>query len=1025
MPAPRRPRAGLAAGLALIGLAACTSPPPEAYVSAAAPRAGEAGEPAGTDQRGETCLVQPGPVPGADLPVARAREVFCGGWTQPAARVAELRGRTDAAELRRIATGGVWRTQLDSRVAGCGEPQATSFANGGQALLLSCTRRNGGWPHLAVVAAGAEGPVVADGVPSALPVIERIATGAPLAAGGAAGPRSAALELAAQRLASGAFGANEVGGFERLMGLGRALNQTESFAAAEDAYRGALALQERVLGADNPDTANAIMHLALNLSNQDRAQEAERLFARAGQLAPAAADPLVRTRLLHYRGLHALNQGDREAAIRLLRDAEPGYAAVIPPAALRAGATQADLGPLSDPVIETAVMGLAEVWRNLAVAMARGQQSENAATLVADSRALLRRTGLDGGLTTGRVLRTEASAAAGRGRDAEAAQRLDQAARRFGTAAPGERPEAVTLFLAGASRARLGREAEALEAFRQGAAILRARQISLPIEVVMPYLDTLEAAARGAGAAGAAALRREAFGAAQLAQRSGTVRFVQLASARIGAASGDPRVADAVRRLQDADRQLRDLFAERDGLSPGTPAAQALDERIRVLQRDRGDAESDVAAAAPGYRQLLLAAVDADAVAGALDAGEALVSMLLGPDHGYVFALRPDGSVATHRTSLAEAAAARLVARVRSGADQGAPRAFDTGAAQELHAALLSPLEAALADARTLIVAPDGPLLAVPFGMLLTGPADPNALGAAPWLIRRHAIVHVPSPQTMVTQRAAGRGSAAPLPYKGFGDFVPPTAGQLAASFPTDRCAADARMAAGLTRLPGTRAEVLAAQRLTGAGAGDIRLGAEFTAATFRTANLERYRIIHLATHALLPGELSCLPEPAIMLSTPANARDAGAAFMRASEVLGLRLDADLVVLSACNTGGPGGEGGGEALSGLARSFFYAGARGLLITHWAVDDAASALTVADTLRRQQAGEASARALQGAQLLILDEAGRRLPAEFAHPYYWAPFALIGDGRRAAPAAPARTTDAPAARRAASTTAVLGG
>jgi CHAT domain-containing protein len=112
-------------------------------------------------------------------------------------------------------------------------------------------------------------------------------------------------------------------------------------------------------------------------------------------------------------------------------------------------------------------------------------------------------------------------------------------------------------------------------------------------------------------------------------------------------------------------------------------------------------------------------------------------------------------------------------------------------------------------------------------------------------------------------------------------------------------------------------------------------------------------------------------------------------------------------VLSACNTGGPGGEGGGEALSGLARAFFYAGARGLLVTHWAVDDAASALTVADALRRQQGGSASAAALRGAQLLLIEEAGRRLPSVFAHPYYWAPFALIGDGRR--DAAPLRSAE----------------
>jgi CHAT domain-containing protein len=645
--------------------------------------------------------------------------------------------------------------------------------------------------------------------------------------------------------------------------------------------------------------------------------------------------------------------------------------------------------------------------------MARGADTARASALAEESRALLRRTGLDQGLIAGRVLRTQAAAAAGGGRRQVAAERLDEAARRFAIAAPGERPEAVTLFIAGRVRAELGREESALEAFRAGAAILRSRQIALPVEVLIPYLDTLYAAASQAAPPEAAVLRGELFAAAQLAQRSNTVRFVQLASARIGVGSADPKIAGAVRRLQDADRSLRDLYAERDQINPGSPGARSLDRRIDEMQRARADAEAEVAAAAPGYRQLLLAAVDTTATTRALDPDEALVTMLLGQTRGYVLALRADGRVAVNRTALKEAEVAALVHRLRASMEvtDAGPGRFDAAAATELYARLLGPLEPTLEGAKTLVVAPDGPLLALPFAMLLTGPADPDNLREAPWLIRKLAVVHVPSPQTLVMQRSAGRGSGAPLPYAGFGDFSPPSAAQFAVTFPSNRCAADARLATGLGRLPGTRAEVLAAQRLTGAAPEAVRLGADFTANAVRSMHLERFRVVHLATHALLPGELSCLPEPAIVLSPPVGAPDASGAFLRVSDVLELKLDADLVVLSACNTGGPGGEGGGEALSGLARGFFYAGARGLLVTHWAVDDAASALIVADTLRRQQGGAASAAALRGAQLLVVEEAGRRLPISFAHPYYWAPFALIGDGRRAsAPVHSASTAQA---------------
>ena len=183
-------------------------------------------------------------------------------------------------------------------------------------------------------------------------------------------------------------------------------------------------------------------------------------------------------------------------------------------------------------------------------------------------------------------------------------------------------------------------------------------------------------------------MRKEAFAAAQLAQRSNTVRFVQQASARIGAAAGDARVAAAVRRLQDADQALRALFAERDA-KPG----EAIDARIAAAQQTRAEAESEVAAAAPGYRQLLLSAVDADAVAAVLGPQEALVTMLLGRNHGWVLMVR-GGVVYTARTELTEAGAGRLVNTLRASVvdAEGRPGPFDPRPAQSLYAALLAPL---------------------------------------------------------------------------------------------------------------------------------------------------------------------------------------------------------------------------------------------------------------------------------------------------------------------------------------------
>jgi len=965
---------------------ACTRPPAGSF----AVETGDlnSGEPAGADAKGGDCFARSAATVPAELPILRTREVFCGGWSQPAARVVQLRGAVDAAQLEALATGGVWRSWLEQRVS-CGAPQVATLAGGIPARVLTCIRRAGGWPHVALVAAGPEGPVVADGVATAVPVMERLASGEAASAGGAQA-RSAALEATVRRLSADSFSVKDVGRYEQLMSAGRDLNQAESFATAEDAYRQALALQERVLGRDDPNSTTALIHLALNLSNQGRNQEAGALFTRAAALTPRAADPAGAARLAHYRGLHALNEGKVEAALQLLRQAETDYRALVPPDALRG--EQVELGTVTDPVSQSAVLGLAEAQRNLAIALGRTGKAGESLALVVDSRALLRRTGLEPGLLVARSLRTEAGAHAGLGRDETAARQLEASARRFAIAAPGERPEAVTLFLSGTQRAAAGRQTEALRAFRAGSDILRARQIALPVGLIISYLDTLDAEAK-ARPAEAESLRREMFSAAQLAQRSNTVRFVQQASARIGAAAGNQKAGEAVRRLQEADEALRALFVVRDA-APTT----GIDQQIAATQKQRAEAEEEVAAAAPGYRQLLLSATTVDAVSAVLGPREALVSMLLGRDHGYVMAVR-GGQVSVARTALSEVAAGRQVAALRAGVvdANGQPGRYDPAPAQTLYQTLIAPLAAALDGAETLVIAPDGPLLALPFGMLLSGPAEPTALASAPWLIRRFAIVHVPSPQTFVTLRGAGTASTAQYDYSGFGDLVPPSGAQLLRSFPTDRCATDARLAAGLTRLPGTRVEVEEAHRLMKAGPRDIRLGSAFTAAAMREADLGQRKVIHLATHALLPGELSCLQEPSIVVSPPPGAPTADSAFVKASDLLGLKLDADLVILSACNTGGAGA-GGGEALSGLARAFFFAGARGLMVTHWAVDDLAASLTVADALRRQQAGASSAAALRGAQLLLLDEAGKRLPASFGHPFYWAPFALIGDGRR---------------------------
>src|SRR5204863_9512705 len=171
---------------------------------------------------------------------------------------------------------------------------------------------------------------------------------------------------------------------------------------------------------------------------------------------------------------------------------------------------------------------------------------------------------------------------------------------------------------------------------------------------------------------------------------------------------------------------------------------------------------------------------------------------------------------------------------------------------------------------------------------------------------------------------------------------------------------------------------------------------------TVKKTDLSKFKIIVFATHGLVPGELDGLHQPALALSAPDVAGVPGDGLLTMEEILALKLDADWVVLSACNTGAGAGAGA-EAASGLGRAFFYAGTRAILVTNWSVHSVSAATLVADLFRRQAAGSTLTRAeaLRQAMTALIDgkgftdDSGKTLFA-YAHPLFWAPYTIIGDG-----------------------------
>ena len=209
---------------------------------------------------------------------------------------------------------------------------------------------------------------------------------------------------------------------------------------------------------------------------------------------------------------------------------------------------------------------------------------------------------------------------------------------------------------------------------------------------------------------------------------------------------------------------------------------------------------------------------------------------------------------------------------------------------------------------------------------------------------------------------------------------------------------ADVAAVRELCPLPDTAYELTCVAKSLGAPPSSIVLGKDMTETVLKHADLTRYRVIHFATHGLLAGETAQFAsdnaEPALVMSPPATPTEEDDGLLTASEVTALKLDADWVVMSACNTAG-GGEPGAEALSGLARAFFYAGARALLVSHWPVNSYAATMlttrTFAEMAKEPTIGRAEA--LRRAMLALISDDKRPWAA---HPSVWAPFVVVGEG-----------------------------
>ncbi|MGO9638099.1 MAG: CHAT domain-containing protein [Terracidiphilus sp.] len=360
---------------------------------------------------------------------------------------------------------------------------------------------------------------------------------------------------------------------------------------------------------------------------------------------------------------------------------------------------------------------------------------------------------------------------------------------------------------------------------------------------------------------------------------------------------------------------------------------------------------------------------------------------------------------------------------------------FDAAAAHGLYRDLFGSIEDLIQGKRLLIV-PSSALTQLPFEVLVTAKPDEklprfDAYKKVAWLGQRQAITILPSVGSLKALRTA-KSSAAPQAFVGFGNsLLTGHDGKDRSAWVKQDCrktappkqrhiASNAASIASLFRsgtldieelrrqppLPETADELCAVASGLGVPEPEldkaVYLGPRATVSQVKrlsqNGQLARARVVHFATHGLLAGQTALFAvkkvEPALLLTPPAAASEEDNGLLTASEVAQLNLDADWVVMSACNTAA-GSSDSAEALSGLARAFFYAGARSLLVSHWEVDSEAAVAITTGTVNALQSNPkiGRAEALRSAEAALIAKGGR-----FAHPSVWAPFVLVGNGER---------------------------
>jgi tetratricopeptide (TPR) repeat protein len=517
----------------------------------------------------------------------------------------------------------------------------------------------------------------------------------------------------------------------------------------------------------------------------------------------------------------------------------------------------------------------------------------------------------------------------------------------------------------------------------------------------------------------------EAFQVVQLEQASGTASAIAKMAARF--ASGDDALAGLIKRKQDASERRTKAEARLVVASSKPPqerkaaAEQGLrDESARTLQ-EITTIDAELTRRFPEYQELTRPEpLSVGQIRALLKPGEAMLVYALG-NRSFLWVVKPDSVVFMPlEVDVKDVTAKVATTRSEMQFDEaGSPPPVSVGVLHEIYQSIFAPALPHLAGVKHLMVVPSGPLQSLPFGILVASPAQKIASDEdyrkVDWLVKHYALSVLPSVRSIQAFRQFAKPGADQEPFAGFGD---PLIGKPGTTTRGNRAKvdvatvfrhlsvkaktstpgmeiADVEAIRSSSRLAETADELRTIGKTLKAGPNSIWLQDEATETRVKNLDLSKYRTIAFATHGAMAGDIGGVGEAGLILTPPQQGTVEDDGYLSASEIARLKLNADWVVLSACNTAAADGTPGAEGLSGLAKAFFYAGARSLLVSHWWVASDATVPLTTFMLKEYEAnpGQGKAEAHRKAMMALMATPDH---PEYAHPIFWAPFVVVGEG-----------------------------